>query len=219
MGYRNDFGNDLAATGVHKEHAMKPEKTPKHSSWTRLLGAPLGSLGSLLSAWFLMSASEAASRPGNVLLWLGASLALVVHVIADFLFVKSPKGIPSHSAIAAACLGEGFILVAAGYSNDWVVKIGDLPVGWIAGFLVLFLSFLHLLSGQDGWRGSVRWFKLAWTGVLFLGILASAIEAWYLPPGKVAESSMRATLGIICVAAAVAIGFAWRGMARRSERS
>lgn len=198
---------------------MKPEKTSKQSSWTRFLGTPLGLLGSLLSAWCLMSASEAPSRPGNVLVWLGASLALVVHVVAEFQFENSPEGIPALSAIAAARLGEGFILVAAGYSNDWVVKIGDLPVGWIAGFMVLFLSFLHLLSSQDGWRGSVRWFKLVWTGVLFLGILASAIEAWYLPPGKVAESSMRVTLGIICVAAAVAIGFAWREMARRSERS
>lgn len=166
-----------------------------------------------------MSASEAPSRPGNVLVWLGASLAVVVHVVAEFQFRTSPEGIPSHSDIAAARLGEGFILVAAGYSNDWVVKIGNLPVGWIAGFLVLFLSFLHQLSGQDGWRGSARWFKLAWTGVLFLGILASAMESWYLPPGKVAESSMRAALGIICVAAAVAIGFAWREIARRPERN
>lgn len=166
------------------------------------LAAIFGS--ALVCSVCLYFASAAGSRFAAMAIWLGAAIALVAHRRAERAALL-PGAPVSRRVVIAGRVGEALILAIAGYSNDWVVKIGDIPLGWVAAMLVLLAAFAGLLIHGMWPAGKMLRFKLLWSDLLLLAIAGSAVESQLQPQGFVAERSMQAGLTAVSLIAAIAI--------------
>lgn len=88
-----------------------------------------------------------------ILMWIGAAACIQLRLLCNLLDgmvaieggMKSPLGglyneVPDRIADVA-------ILMAAGYSNNWVVKVGGMPLGWIAAVLAMMTAYIRVLGG------------------------------------------------------------------------
>lgn len=168
----------------------------------RSLAAILGS--ALLCSGCLYFASGAGTRFVAVAIWLGAGIGLLAHRMAER--AASRPGLPvPRRIVVAGRVGEALILAIAGYSNDWVVKIGDIPLGWMAAMLVLLAAFTGLLTLGAWPAGRMARFKLLWSDLLLLAIVGSGVESQLRPDGFVVERSMQAGLSAVALVALIAI--------------
>ena len=166
-----------------------------------------GALLSIIAVVCIMKASDF-SRPVASSLWFAAALALAIRLRIHRVGASETKIDTFHREISAA-ICDPLLLMAAGYCNDWVVKICGVPVGWVAAVLAVFLAFIRLLgttltgSAEPGLSmpcgNRIR--------VLIAACLGSIIELWVRDDGRCAEEVMRAALGLLVVVSAV---MCWR---------
>jgi phosphatidylglycerophosphate synthase len=98
-------------------------------------------------------------------------------------------------------IADPLLLMAAGYCNDWVVKVGDIPVGWVAAVLAVITAYIRVLggtlTGTQSFIGPMA--KQHRMAVLTLACLGSIIELWVRKDAKWAEGVMQYALAIICI--------------------
>lgn len=160
---------------------------------------------SILGALCLMTASYAGKSLSGSLLWLAAALCIQLRLICNLL-----DGMVAIEGGKKSLLGglynevpdriaDPLLLMAAGYSSDWIIKLGGIPLGWVAAVLALMTAYIRVLGGtlgaQQHFCGPMA--KQHRMFVLTLGCLASIVELWFCPDGKTAEVSMTISLTII----------------------
>jgi phosphatidylglycerophosphate synthase len=98
-------------------------------------------------------------------------------------------------------LADPILLMAAGYCNDWVVKVGDVPIGWGAAVLCVITAYIRVLggtlTGTQSFIGPMA--KQHRMAVLTLACLGSIVELWVRKDAKWAEGVMKYALLIIVV--------------------
>ena len=162
---------------------------------------------SILGALCLMTASYAGKSLSGSLLWLSAALCIQLRLICNLL-----DGMVAIEGGKKSLLGglynelpdriaDPLLLMAAGYSSDWIIKLGGIPLGWVAAVLAVMTAYIRVLGGT---LGAAQHFcgpmaKQHRMFMLTLGCFASIAELWLLPDGKTAEVSMTVALAIIIV--------------------
>src|SRR5436190_3859449 len=111
---------------------------------------------SILGAVCMMMASEACCRWGTSLLWLGAAACIQLRLLCNMLdgMVAIEGG--KKSVVGGLYnevpdrIADAVLLMAAGYSNDWVVKLWGIPLGWVAAVLAMMTAYIRVLGGTLG---------------------------------------------------------------------
>ena len=165
-----------------------------HTETSRGLGTFGQVVSSLVAAVCLMQASDYA-RPLATVLWLGAAFALVLRMKRP---VPSDKRDRLSLEIASA-MGDALVLMAAGYCNDWVVKVGGVPVGWVAAVLAVSSALIRVLgealAGQTFYLGPVT--SSIRLQMLVAACWGSIVELWLRQDGKCAQEVMRVVLAFV----------------------
>jgi phosphatidylglycerophosphate synthase len=169
----------------------------------------------VLGAVCLMTASEACCKTAASLLWLGAAACIQLRLVCNLIDgmvaieggMKSPVGglyneVPDRIA-------DPLLLMAAGYCNEWVVKLWGIPLGWVAAVLSVMTAYIRVLggtlTGTQSFIGPMA--KQHRMAVLTFACLGSIGEVWLRSDGKPAQEVMRAALAVI---AAGCIATCWR---------
>ena len=144
------------------------------------------------------------------LMWLGAAACIQLRLLCNLLDglvaieggMKSPLGglyneVPDRIA-------DAVILMAAGYSNNWVVKVLDMPLGWIAAVLAVLTAYIRVLGGtlvgKQSFVGPMA--KQHRMFVLTVACFAAMIEEC-LRTDRNVEMVMKVALSIIVVGSAI----------------
>ena len=98
---------------------------------------------SLTGTWCLMKATDMATPTGTNMMWIASALCCAAFAVG---LKMMESGAPLAEVFARA--GEVLLLMGAGYSNDWVVKVGGVPVGWVAASAALLTEFVRGMRGQ-----------------------------------------------------------------------
>lgn len=158
------------------------------------------------------------SKIADTLIWLGAAACIQLRLICNLLDgmiaieggKKSPLGglyneVPDRIA-------DPLLLMAAGYCNEWVVKLWGIPLGWVAAVLSMMTAYIRVLggtlTGTQNFIGPMA--KQHRMAVLTVACLGSIIEVWVRHDGKPAQNVMLAAL-IVIVAGSVLT--CWRRLA------
>ncbi len=155
----------------------------------------------------LMTVSHAPCDWGATLMWLGAAvciqLRLICNLIDGMVAIEGGK----KSAVGGLYnevpdrIADPLFLLAAGYSNDWVIKLWDMPLGWIAAVLSVMTAYIRVLggtlTGTQSFIGPMA--KQHRMAVLTLACLLSIGEVWWRPDPKPAETVMTVALAVIVV--------------------
>ena len=154
----------------------------------------LSILFSIMAAVCLIYVSEVtSSKVLAAFVWLGAITGIQLRLLCNLVDgmvaieggMKSPVGglyneVPDRIA-------DVIILSAAGYSNDWVVKLAGLPLGWIAAVLAMMTAYIRTLggtlTGSQCFAGPMS--KQHRMFILSLACFGAIIEQWISPTGKV----------------------------------
>lgn len=161
----------------------------------------------ILGAYAFIYASEAGSRWGSTLMWLGAAACIQLRLLCNLLdgMVAIEGGKKSivgglYNEVPDR-IADPLFLMAAGYCNDWVVKLWDIPLGWVAAVLSVMTAYIRVLGGTLGVTQSFigPMAKQHRMFVLTLACLGSIVELWVRHDGKSPEEVMRVTLAIIVV--------------------
>ncbi|CAN5912840.1 CDP-alcohol phosphatidyltransferase family protein [soil metagenome] len=164
----------------------------------------LSILCSLLGAACLMTASLACCKASASLLWFGAATGIQLRLLCNLLdgMVAIEGG--KKSAVGALYnevpdrIADAVLLIAAGYCNDWVVKLGGIPLGWLAAVLAFMTAYIRVLGGTlvgtQSFIGPMA--KQHRMALLTLACLGSIAELWIRQDGK-AEEVMRYALAIM----------------------
>ena len=167
------------------------------------INAEVGVCLSVTAAISLMQASEF-SKPSATVSWLLAALALLWRMKTRRLPQDaSPMEIFHHEVSDG--ISDPIVLIAAGYCNDWVVKIANIPVGWVAAVLAV-LSILIRVLGEALTSTSVQLKPMASPErliVLIVACLGSVAELWLRSEVKFAQEVMRVALGLIVLGTAM----------------
>ncbi len=167
---------------------------------------------SVLGAVCLMTASDACCKWGATLLWLGAAACIQLRLLCNLLdgMVAIEGG--KKSVVGGLYnevpdrIADPLLLMAAGYCNDWVVKLwGTIPVGWVAAVLSVMTAYIRVLGGTLGTTQSFMgpMAKQHRMFVLTLACFGSIAELWLRQDGKPAEVVMRWALTVIVVGCVV----------------
>jgi phosphatidylglycerophosphate synthase len=165
----------------------------------------------------LMAASEGCCRWAKCLLWLGAAACIQLRLLCNLL-----DGMVAIEGGRKSILGglynevpdriaDALLLMAAGYSNDWVVKLWGIPLGWMAAVLALMTAYIRVLGGTLGAAQSFigPMAKQHRMFVLTVACLCGALEALLMPVDQVWQG-MRTFLAIIVAGCIVTC---WRRLA------
>jgi hypothetical protein len=161
----------------------------------------------IAGAWCLMHATDVSDPLLRNAHWIGASTFIICFVVF-FLKREEASGAAREVGNRAA---EVVLLMAAGYSNDWVVKLHGVPVGWVAACVALLSEFIR---GIGGARSGVFAAPLR-MAFLALGTLGCMFEPFFRQDGKV-EATMQAVLTLIILGSAVTC---WQRLAEISKDS
>lgn len=162
-------------------------------------------------AYFMMTASDYAAKSCASWVWFFAAVCIQLRLLCNMLDgmvaieggKKSPLGnifneVPDRIA-------DPILLMAAGYCNDWVVKLWGIPLGWVAAVLSLFTAYIRLLggtlTGAQSFIGPMA--KQHRMAVLTLACLGSIVELWWRKEAKFAEEVMRYALLLIIVGSVI----------------
>jgi len=187
----------------------------------------------ILAAYCLMHASEATyrhepedgaaaaaftpSKPLACLLWCGAIAGIQLRLLCNLLDgmvaieggMKSVLGglfneVPDRIA-------DPLILLAAGYSNDWVVKLFGIPLGWVAAVLAVLTAYIRVLGGTlvgtQSFIGPMA--KQHRMFILTIACVGAMIEQCTRADGRVSHV-MEAALALIVVGC---VATCWRRLA------
>ena len=172
---------------------------------------------SLLGAACLMTASLACCKVAASLLWFGAAAGIQLRLLCNLLdgMVAIEGG--KKSAVGALYnevpdrIADAVWLIAAGYCNDWVVKLWGTPLGWLAAVLAFMTAYIRVLGGTlvgtQSFMGPMA--KQHRMALLTLACLGSIAELWIRPDGK-AEEVMRYALAVMVLGIIVTC---WRRLA------
>jgi phosphatidylglycerophosphate synthase len=165
----------------------------------------------------LMMASEGCCAWGKCLLWLGAAACIQLRLLCNLLdgMVAIEGG--KKSVVGGLYnevpdrIADPLLLIAAGYSNDWVVKIWGIPLGWVAAVLALMTAYIRVLGGTLGVTQSFigPMAKQHRMFVLTVACLCGALEAFLMPINQ-AWQGMRGFLAVIVVGCIITC---WRRLA------
>ena len=164
------------------------------------LGSPstLCVLMSILAAACLMQASEF-SKPMATGLWLASAGLLIARLKLRRPAQDESKGDRFFRELSDA-ISDPILLMAAGYCNDWVVKIASVPVGWVAAVLAV-LSILIRVLGES--LGGIRKPGAVDCAerliILIVACLGSVFELWVCRDVKFAQEVMRVALGLLVI--------------------
>ncbi len=159
----------------------------------------------VLGAVCLMTASAACCKVAATLLWLSAAACIQLRLLCNLIDgmvaieggMKSPVGglyneVPDRIA-------DPLLLMAAGYCNEWIVKLWGIPLGWVAAVLSVMTAYIRALggtlTGSQSFIGPMA--KQHRMAVLTFACLGSIAEVWLRHDGKPAQEVMRAALLVI----------------------
>jgi phosphatidylglycerophosphate synthase len=176
-------------------------------------------LFAIAGAACFMTASYACCNWGATLLWLGAAACIQLRLLCNLLdgMVAIEGG--KKSAVGGLYnevpdrIADPLLLMAAGYCNDWIVKLWDtIPVGWVAAVLAVMTAYIRVLGGTLGATQSFMgpMAKQHRMFVLTLACLGSIAELWMRQDGKPAEEVMMWALTLIVVGCVITC---WRRLA------
>ncbi len=202
----------------------------RENPWAQALARKVGKLGitpnaisvlsifcSLLGAACLMTASLACCKGSATLLWFGAATGIQLRLLCNLLdgMVAIEGG--KKSAVGALYnevpdrIADAVLLIAAGYCNDWVVKIWGIPLGWLAAVLAFMTAYIRVLGGTlvgtQSFIGPMA--KQHRMALLTLACFGSIAELWLRQDGK-AEEVMRYALAIMVLGLLITC---WRRLA------
>ena len=166
---------------------------------------------SILGAYAFIYASEAGSRWASTLMWLGAAACIQLRLLCNLLdgMVAIEGGKKSivgglYNEVPDR-IADPLFLMAAGYCNDWVVKVWDIPVGWVAAVLSVMTAYIRVLGGTLGVTQSFMgpMAKQHRMFVLTLACFGSIVELWVRQDGKSPEEVMRVALTVIVLGSVI----------------
>lgn len=200
--------------GTGARRYLKTREKP----WAQKLARWIGGTGlspnaiSVISVLFaiagavcFMTASGACCKWGATLLWLGAAACIQLRLLCNLLdgMVAIEGGKKSivgglYNEVPDR-IADPLFLMAAGYSNEWVVKLWGIPLGWVAAVLALMTAYIRVLGGTLGATQSFMgpMAKQHRMFVLTLACLGSIAELWLREDGRPAESVMTVALALI----------------------
>lgn len=190
----------------------------REKAWAQKLARWMGTTGitpnmisvasvviSIAGAACLMTASDACCKWGASLLWLGAAACIQLRLLCNLLdgMVAIEGG--KKSVVGGLYnevpdrIADPLLLMAAGYCNEWVVKLWDIPLGWVAAVLALMTAYIRVLGGTLGLTQSFMgpMAKQHRMFVLTVACLGSIAELWWRKDGKPAECVMTLALAVI----------------------
>lgn len=156
----------------------------------------------LIGAVCMMTASAACCKLAATLLWLGAAASIQLRLVCNLIDgmvaieggMKSPVGglyneVPDRIA-------DPLLLMAAGYCNEWVVKLWGIPLGWVAAVLSVMTAYIRVLggtlTGTQSFIGPMA--KQHRMAILTFACVGSIVEVWLCHDDKPAQEVMRAAL-------------------------
>ncbi|MDB6140839.1 MAG: CDP-alcohol phosphatidyltransferase [Verrucomicrobiaceae bacterium] len=166
---------------------------------------------SVLAAVCLMKASDYPCKWCASWVWAGAAVFIQLRLLCNLLdgMVAIEGG--KKSAVGGLYnevpdrIADPLLLMAAGYCNDWVVKLWGMPLGWIAAVLALGTAYIRVLggtlTGTQSFIGPMA--KQHRMAVLTLACLGSIVELWVCPEIKFAQEVMRWALALIVAGSVV----------------
>lgn len=198
---------DTAWAAALARRAKEVGLTPNAISILSIVFAGFGAL-------CLMTASDACSRIAASLVWLGAVVLIQLRLLCNLIDgmvaieggMKSPAGglyneVPDRIA-------DPLLLLAAGYCNEWVVKLWGIPLGWLAAVLSVLTAYIRVLggtlTGTQSFMGPMA--KQHRMAVLTVACLGSIPEVWLRHDGKPAQDVMRIGLVVIVAGCIVTCG-------------
>lgn len=200
------------------------ELKSRNTAWARALARKVDAMGitpnavSVVSVIFaiggavlMMTVSHACCKWAATLMWLGAAaciqLRLLCNLIDGMVAIEGGK----KSVVGGLYnevpdrIADPLFLMAAGYCNDWVIKLWDVPLGWVAAVLALMTAYIRVLGGTllgtQSFIGPMA--KQHRMAVLSLACLLSIAELWWRQDGKPAENVMTVALAIIVVGSVI----------------
>jgi phosphatidylglycerophosphate synthase len=196
------------------------ELKTRNAKWAQALARKVDAMGitpnavSVVSVVFaivgsvlMMTVSYACCQTAATLMWLGAAaciqLRLLCNLIDGMVAIEGGK----KSVVGGLYnevpdrIADPLFLMAAGYCNDWVIKLWDVPLGWVAAVLALMTAYIRVLGGTllgtQSFIGPMA--KQHRMAVLTLACLLSIGELWWRKDGRPAETVMTVALAIIVV--------------------
>lgn len=196
----------------------------REKAWAQKLARWMGTTGitpnmisvasiviSIAGAVCLMTASGACCKWAASLLWFGAAVCIQLRLLCNLLdgMVAIEGG--KKSVVGGLYnevpdrIADPLLLMAAGYSNEWVVKLWDIPLGWVAAVLALMTAYIRVLGGTLGVTQSFMgpMAKQHRMFVLTLACLGSIAELWLRKDGKPSEGAMTIALAIIVLGSVI----------------
>lgn len=203
----------------------------REKPWAQKLAAWIGKTGispnaiSVMSLFFsvggavcMMKASDYPCKPCATWIWAGAAACIQLRLLCNLLdgMVAIEGG--RKSAVGGLYnevpdrIADPLLLMAAGYCNDWVVKLWGIPLGWVAAVLSLMTAYIRVLggtlTGTQSFIGPMA--KQHRMAILTLACLGSIMELWVRKDAKFAEEVMKYALALIIVGCVVTC---WRRLA------
>ena len=167
----------------------------------------LGVVSSLVAGVCMEKASEFPAKWLASLVWLGAAAAIAARLFFRLQAARCREPGPLNTLYMelADPVADPWLFMAAGYCNDWVVKISGIPMGWVAAVLAVLAAFMRVL----GWAMTGNQTRLGPMTcrnrllVLIAACLGSIVELWVRQDGKCAEEVMRWSLALVVVGTAI----------------
>jgi phosphatidylglycerophosphate synthase len=167
----------------------------------------------------MMNASNYPCKSCATWVWLGAvagiQLRLLCNLLDGMVAIEGGK----KSVVGGLYnevpdrIADPMLLIAAGYCNDWVVKLWEtIPVGWVAAVLAVLTAYIRVMGGTLGATQSFMgpMAKQHRMFVLTLACLGTIVELWVRKDGKAPDQVMMWALTIIVVGCVITC---WRRLA------
>jgi len=175
----------------------------------------------LVGSICIMKVSEFPNQLLATTIWLAAAACIQLRLLCNLLDGMIAIEGGKKSALGGLFnevpdrIADPLLLMAAGYCNDWVVKVGDIPVGWVAAVLSVITAYIRVLggtlTGTQSFIGPMA--KQHRMAVLTLACLGSIGEVWtpnfewhspllgivFHKDSPWAEGVMKWALAIICI--------------------
>jgi phosphatidylglycerophosphate synthase len=218
---------DQNEPGTGARRYLKTREKP----WAQKLARGIGKTGvtpnmiSVVSVCFaifgalcLMTASNYSCKPCATWIWAGAAISIQLRLLCNLLDGMMAIEGGKKSVVGGVYnevpdrIADPVFLIAAGYSNEWLIKFWGIPLGWVAAVLALMTAFIRVLGGTLGATQSFigPMAKQHRMFVLTLACLGSIAELWLRKDGKPAENVMTVALAVIVVGSVVTC---WRRLA------
>jgi phosphatidylglycerophosphate synthase len=219
---------DQNESGMGARRYLKTREKPWAQKLARWIGKTgitpnmisVASVGfALFASWCMMNASNYPCKPCATWVWLGAvagiQLRLLCNLLDGMVAIEGGK----KSVVGGLYnevpdrIADPMLFIAAGYCNDWVVKLwGEIPVGWVAAVLAVLTAYIRVLGGtlgvQQSFIGPMA--KQHRMFVLTLACLGTIVELWVRKDGKAPDQVMVWALTVIVVGCVITC---WRRLA------